>query len=287
MKKIIRRKRNDISLAPANPTDVLQLAIPTAYKMYKPDKLSEGRFLLANSGPESNRIIIFGRESWVHYLVESTWFVDVTFNIAPILFSQVYCILAKKLGVHSILYIFLTNKQRSTYLRMFEMVKSLVPNLRPECIHCDFEQAAIGAMTECFPGVQIKGCFFHLAQSMQRHIAAVGATRQYNNDTDFALKAKMILALAFVPHCDLDIYTEALSDFLPEELISILYWFEYDYIGIYNRRSRRRRPPLYPHDMWSQYETTLNDEDRTNNHAEAAHRRIAFELGATQPHGNL
>ncbi|XP_068205453.1 uncharacterized protein [Palaemon carinicauda] len=30
MKKIIRRKRNDISLAPANPTDLLQLAIPTA-----------------------------------------------------------------------------------------------------------------------------------------------------------------------------------------------------------------------------------------------------------------
>ena len=35
--------------------------------------------------------------------------------------------------------------------------------------------------------------------------------------------------------------------------------------------------------MWSQYETTLNDEDRTNNHAEAAHRRIAFELGANHP----
>ena len=175
---------------------------------------------MADSGPESNCIIIFGRESWIHYLVESTWFVDGTFNIAPILFSQVYCILAKKFdGVHPILYILLTNKQRATYIRMFEMVKSLVPNLRPECIHCDFEQAAISAMTECFPGVKIRGCFFHLAQSMHRHIAAVGATRQYNNDPDFALKAKMILALAFVRHCDLDIYTEALSDFLPEELI--------------------------------------------------------------------
>ena len=166
---------------------------------------------------------------------------------------------------------------------MFEMVKSLVPNLRPQCIHCDFEQAAIGAMTECFPGVKIRGCFFHLAQSMHRHITAVGATSQYNNDPDFALKAKMILALAFVPHHDLDIYTEALSDFLPEELLPILDWFEYNYIGIYNRRSRRRRPRLFPHDMWSNYETTLNDSDRTNNHAEAAHRRIAFELGANHP----
>ena len=40
---------------------------------------------------------------------------------------------------------------------------------------------------------------------------------------------------------------------------------------------------MFPHDLWSQYEKTLNDEDRTNNHAEAAHRRIAFELGAQHP----
>ena len=57
----------------------------------------------------------------------------------------------------------------------------------------------------------------------------------------------------------------------------------FNYIGIYNRRGSCRKAPLFPQDMWSQYETTLNDEDRTNNHAEAAHRRIAFELGAHHP----
>ncbi|XP_064089232.1 uncharacterized protein LOC135203434 [Macrobrachium nipponense] len=283
MKKIIRRKRNDISLAPANPTDLQQLEIPIAYKMYKPDNLAEENFFLADSGQGSNRIIIFGRESWKHYLVESTWFVDGTFNVARILFSQVFCILAKKFdGVQPILHILLTNTQRSTYVRMFEMVKSLVPNVRPQCIHCDFEQAAIGAMRKCFPGVKIRGCFFHLAQSMHRHIAAVGASRQYNTEPDFALKAKMILALTFVPHRDLGIYTEALADFLPQELLPILDWFEFTYIGIYTRRGSYRRAPLFPHDMWSQYETTLNDEDRTNNHAELL---LNSEL-TTQPYGN-
>ncbi|XP_076043775.1 uncharacterized protein LOC143026876 [Oratosquilla oratoria] len=200
--------------------------------MYKPDNVAEEKFLLADSGQEDNRIIIYGRESWIHYLVESTWFMDGTFNIAPILFFQVYCIAVKRLcGVHPILYIILLNKQR-----MLEMVKTLVPNLRPQCIHCDFEQAAIGAIRECFPGVKISGCFFHLAQSMQRHIAAVGATHQYNTDPDFALKAKMILALAFVLPSNLDTYAETLADFLPQELHPILDWFEFNYIGIYNRR---------------------------------------------------
>ena len=31
------------------------------------------------------------------------------------------------------------------------------------------------------------------------------------------------------------------------------------------------------------YETTLNDEDRTNNYAEACHRKLAYELGCHHP----
>ncbi|GCC35685.1 hypothetical protein chiPu_0014172 [Chiloscyllium punctatum] len=60
MKKIIRRERNDISLAPPNPTDLQHLVIPIRYKVYKPDNGAEEKFLLADSGQGSNRIIIFG-----------------------------------------------------------------------------------------------------------------------------------------------------------------------------------------------------------------------------------
>ena len=34
--------------------------------------------------------------------------------------------------------------------------------------------------------------------------------------------------------------------------------------------------------LWSVYETTLNDEDRMNNNAEACHRKLAYELGYHQ-----
>ena len=71
--------------------------------------------------------------------------------------------------------------------------------------------------------------------------------------------------------------------YLPKELQPILDWFEFNDISIYNRRGSCQRAPLFPHEMWSQYEITLNDEDRTNNQAETAHRKIAFELGAHHP----
>jgi len=119
-------------------------------------------FLLCDSGPGPDRILIFGRQSWLHHLVTSDmWFVNGTFSIAPSLFSQIYVMLAKEHGgVHPILYALLSNKQRNTYVRMFKLLKEMEPNLKPTSMVCDFEQAAHCAMKDIFPDVQIKGCFF-------------------------------------------------------------------------------------------------------------------------------
>lgn len=81
------------------------------------------------------------------------WFADGTFSIAPSLFSQIYVILAKKpQGVHPVLYALLPNKQNTTCVRIFELLKEIKPNLKPTSINCDFEQAAHSAMKEvCIP----------------------------------------------------------------------------------------------------------------------------------------
>jgi hypothetical protein len=43
------------------------------------------------------------------------------------------------------------------------------------------------------------------------------------------------------------------------------------------------RPPMFPVHWWSCYERTLMGEDRTNNFAEAAHRRLQDALGVDHP----
>ena len=50
-------------------------------------------------------------------------------------------------------------------------------------------------------------------------------------DAEFALNAKMVVALAFVPPTLIDHYFDALSESLPLEMQPILSWFEDNYIG--------------------------------------------------------
>ena len=93
----------------------------------------------------------------------------------------------------------------------------------------------------------------------------------------------MIIALSFVPIPHLDSYMDALSDNIPPELQPLLNWFEDNYVGRPVRRGGGRRSPLFPPEIWSQYDRTIAGQNRTNNHAEAAHRRIYAELGVDHP----
>ncbi|KAK9753340.1 hypothetical protein QE152_g3520 [Popillia japonica] len=93
----------------------------------------------------------------------------------------------------------------------------------------------------------------------------------------------MIIGLAFVPMQNMQNALNGLSDNLAEELQPMLDWFEDNYIGGLNRRGNGRREPIFPHDMWNMYDRVLNLQDRTNNHAEAAHRRLQIELSADHP----
>jgi len=66
------------------------LIIPEAYKIYSPFEGLNEKFLLDDTGPGLDRILIFGRLSSLDILERSKiWFCDGTFKIAPPLFTQV------------------------------------------------------------------------------------------------------------------------------------------------------------------------------------------------------
>ena len=88
----------------------------------------------------------------------------------------------------------------------------------------------------------------------------------------------MIVALASAPTGNLDDAFDALSNELPNELTPILNWSEDNYIGRPGRDNRRSRPAPFPPKIWSMYQRTISGIDRTNNPADATHRRLKREL---------
>ena len=62
------------------------------------------------------------------------------------------------------------------------------PRMNPKFVMVDFEQAAIKAFKEVFPGSQVTGCLFHLSQSINRKINEKGLSSQFRSDEEFCFQ---------------------------------------------------------------------------------------------------
>lgn len=139
----------------------------------------------------------------------------------------------------------------------------------------DYKKAPIKAFSAYFPAAEIHACFFDLVRNMKEQVAANGLSGRYRNDADFALEARMISAMAFIPPEPVE---DALTDSrgeLAEGLQSTLDYFENNYIGrlqVGRDGSLGRREALFPVFTWSVCGRTLQGDSCTNNYAEAFHR---------------
>uniref|UniRef100_A0A5S6QZX5 MULE domain-containing protein n=1 Tax=Trichuris muris TaxID=70415 RepID=A0A5S6QZX5_TRIMR len=277
IRRTIQRRRAAIEAPPSLPVSRASFVIPEAYKTY-----GEERFLLYDSGlGDEDRILIFGRQSQgASSMHMKAVYADGTFSIAPDIFEQLYVLLAEREGfVFPLLYALLPNKQEPTYSRMFRAIRDMWPQLSPESISMDFEMAAINAAVATFPSARIFGCFFHLVRNLYKQLNHQSLLTRCRREPEFGLSARMIASLAFVSTADLDEAIDVLGTRLPRELLPTLYWFEENYVGAWTRHHSRREP-LFPPSTWSTYDRALAGIDRTNNFAEAAHRRIRSEIGA-------
>ncbi|KAH7691334.1 hypothetical protein AAVH_40152 [Aphelenchoides avenae] len=284
IKQSINRQRNKVGAVPANPLNLRDLVIPEQYKYYFPDEDTRELYVLADSGPGDDRVIIFGRDSsaqWAHLM--QVLYADGTFSISPAMFYQVFVLLAKRGSyVLPVAYGLLPNKSREAYERFFALLKGAWPQLNPVTVSLDFEQATLTAIRNAFPEAALLGCLYHLAKNVRLHVSREGLLARYNTDADFALQVRMIVALAFVPLADVELAFETLEDELPDELQPVLAYFETYYIGR-RRNDNVRRQPLFTKELWSVHARTVGNQDRTNNHAEAAHRKLQAMLQMDHP----
>lgn len=125
------------------------------------------------------------------------------------------------------------------------------------------------AFTECFPNIDIAGCYFHMIQCVWRKIQHYGLQKNYNTNIIFVRNVRMLFSLAFVPVNDIiDAYEEIVAsdyhDQHREELNDLVEYFEKSWIGKKNRIGKRSEPS-FEFKIWECYNAVLEDYARTNN----------------------
>uniref|UniRef100_A0ABD2VWZ0 MULE transposase domain-containing protein n=1 Tax=Trichogramma kaykai TaxID=54128 RepID=A0ABD2VWZ0_9HYME len=241
VKQIIQRERK--KNVPANPRTLEELLdIPDQFRKTKVGE----PFLIYDSFEDENaagtdRIIVFSTKENLSDLARSRiWYVDGTFKTAPSIFHQLFVIMGltqqyvngMELNI-ALLYVYalMKSKTQLSYAKVFEVTSSTAENLGiavipPEIIMCDFELSIIKAATTRF-GLIVRGCLFHLCQSIYRHVQSEGLQQKYNDQEDRSIKeaTQMMAALAFVPETSVlehfDTFMDEISsreeteDFLP------------------------------------------------------------------------
>jgi len=83
MKQMVRRKRKQENQAPPAPQNLADLVIPDEWKVYERNPGVYEDFLLFDSGPGADRILIFSTAYNLHNLHNSTeWYCDGTFRVS-------------------------------------------------------------------------------------------------------------------------------------------------------------------------------------------------------------
>jgi len=248
-------------------------------------------FLLFDSGPNSDRILIFGTTDHLNFLKHSDILLaDGTFKSSPNLFDQLFIIHGMRgKTTFPLVYCLTPNRTTPTYVRMLTALKNLCPELAPKMIMSDFEKASVNAFQEVFPGSENKGCFFHLSQCFYRHVQKLPEVlHRYSTDSDFCLQLRFLIALAFVPPEDVAATFEHLMR-IPfftdnEELLQeFTTYFESTWIGKMNRAGTQRLSPKFAIELWNCFHSVLEDLPKTNNTCEGYHNGLAACLGAAHP----
>ena len=290
LKRTIVRSRRKAYNVPPEPTSLAIFEIPEFYTVT--DKGDS--FLLYDSGIQSGdkRILIFGSDKNLEMLsTSSVWLADGTFKTVPGLFYQLYVIHALK-GSQNLfknghllpsLFILSPNKSEESYTKMWNQVSILCPDACPTHLIVDFEKAVINSFSKQFPHTEVKGCFFHLCQNVWRKVQQLGLATRYKQDSEFALKVRMLPSLAFATPTDIPELFNQLFMELPLETYDLALYFESTYIGRQIANSTLTIPPLFSLKMWNHHFMVRFGLPRTTNAVEAWHRSFGCHMSCHHP----
>ncbi|KAK3086401.1 hypothetical protein FSP39_017917 [Pinctada imbricata] len=235
-------------------------------------------FLLVDDGTDK-RILIFATQANLKYLADATTiFGDGTFYTCPDLFTQIYSIHAEVAGeMYHLVYALLPGKTQAIYTRLFQLLRSTCLSnnivLRPQTMFLDFEIAAHNAARATFPGIQIRGCFFHYTQCIWKKAQSTGLQTPYQTDPDITSVVRRAAVLPLVPPSDVDdVWFHALDQLGHSSTSTDATEFT-DYVTTHWVEGM-------DYDRWNHYHT---DGPRTTNHLEGWHAKIKRQVQHSHP----
>jgi len=243
-------------------------------------------FILFDTGADdAERIIVFGLTRLLRRLGTDIVYGDGTFDKCPDIFFQIYT-LHGKIGESypPLVYFLLPGKTSAIYERMLIITKDLLFEdfgiiLNPKSFMVDFEVAMRKAIEKVFPEATVKGCFFHLTQSLTRKVASLGLKSRYSEDIDTRLLIRSLSALAFVPEEDVQELFAVLALTFPDEEVfkELLRYFERNYVG------HLMDAPRFSIRSWNHFDSVEAGNPRTSNCCEAYHSSLNSVFHASHP----
>lgn len=293
MRMLIHRVRNkDL---PTIPKDIHNVVIPNELT-----EIGSEQFLLGHFADNNECVIVFATNENLRLLKAADyWLMDGTFRCCPHPFCQIYSIHAMvgtQEGTHKVVplvYGLLSHKTEKCYITFLEIVKRQAINrlnfrLNPRIIMTDFERTAMKAIKKVFPCSLNKLCFFHLNQSIWRHIQSAGLVTRYTKDPSFAHQMRHIGALAFLEPTEItDAFDIIKNEVIPEEAQRVITWFSEYYVNgsarvsecVSSRMTLKQRPPMFPPQMWSIHDSLMSYVPLSQNALESWHNRWNSLLG--------
>ncbi|KAK3910410.1 Tryptophan 2,3-dioxygenase, partial [Frankliniella fusca] len=167
------------------------------------------------------------------------------------------------------------SRTKSAYDAVFQLLKELAPNFRPNVIMSDWEYAQQAAWQEAFPNAELHGCLWHLCRAFVRKVKKLKLLR-FRNELptllDYVRKATAISLLPrqfFAPGLAV-LRAGSLEE---DQLLAYLLrpFFQCVEDKWINNRNRNRWMSLF------------NSEYRTNNACETVNRMLRRKTGAYRP----
>lgn len=171
---------------PKNPNFDCHFKIDKGYEL----TVEKKKFLQFDNKNPNNRIIIFFSEKTIKYLESSKyWFCDGTFKYCPTIFMQLYVIHGiYQDQIFPAVFILMQHRNKNSYNEAFGAIKEIAISynviLKPEFAMLDFESAPKNSLCFHFPGIQIKGCWFHFTKALfKQPIKIFGKSNVFSFET--------------------------------------------------------------------------------------------------------